>query len=1155
MKNQKSSRAPKRGDKSKNRSKPAKPAARPASSPRRSSAKLPSPAPVAVAPPAAAPVAPPQPQAQDTFPIVGIGASAGGLEALEEFLRHVPMRCGMAFVVVQHLDPTHKGAVVELLQRTTPMPVVEVRDGLKVEADHVYVIPPNKDMSILHRVLYLLPPTSPRGLNLPIDFFFRSLAADQQERSIGVVLSGMGSDGTLGVRAIKEKAGTAFVQSLESAKFNAMPRSVIDTGLADVVAPAGELPARILAYHKRASYLSKPEPELEDKSHSALDKVFILLRSHTGNDFSLYKRSTILRRIERRMSLHQMDKMADYVRYLRENPREVELLFKELLIGVTNFFRDPAAWEHLKKDVLPELLRSRALTRVVRAWVPGCSTGEEAYSLAMVLFEVLNEIKPVASISVQIFASDLDGDAIELARQAVYPTNIAADVSPERLSRFFHQEERGYRVRKEIRDMVVFAPQNIIMDPPFTRLDILACRNLLIYLSPELQRKLIPLFHYALNPGGVLLLGNAETVGTFTSLFSAIDAKGRTYRRIDTPAEPPLVEFPPALAVARQAAGGAPAEEAAEPAVPAPNLPLLVDRLILQTHSPPAVLTNEKGDILYVSGRTGMYLEPAVGKANLNVFAMAREGLRYELSSAFSAAIRTREPVTVKGIRVRSNGSSQTINLTVQPVPEPKALRGTLIVVFTEVAAAPAGPPSTKAVKSRVSARIAELEHALQHAREEIQTTREEMQTSQEELKSTNEELQSTNEELQSTNEELTTSKEEMQSMNEELQTVNHELQSKVDEVSRSNNDMTNLLNSTDIATLFLDGEMRVRRFTIPTTKLFNLIPTDAGRPITNITTELVYPELPEDAQEVLRTLVFKEKQIASRDGRWFTVRVLPYRTLENVIDGVVLTFSDATAATQLKNNLREQAIEARQVTDSLQALALGCSADGACDYVSRPWAEYTGVPERQHYGYRWLEQVHPEERERVRAEWSAAVKSGTVLNTEFRLLSRAIGGDAYRWFRARSMPIRDEQGKLVKWYLTAIDVDDLRQAEATQREASERLGTVLEGIDDAFIALDGAQTITYFNAAAERMFARARGQVVGKGFVEVFPEASGSAFMAKLEEAGKRQRVLSFRAELEGAGRRQPYAIRLRPFSAGVSLFCKRVDGAEPGSLPTESL
>jgi PAS domain S-box-containing protein len=1114
------------------------------------------------APPAAPPAAAPQPalaaaaakpagtQDKDRFPIVGIGASAGGLEALEDFLRHMPSHPGMAFVVVQHLDPTHKGAVVELLQRTTAMTVVEVQDGLRVEPDHVYVIPPNKDMSILHRVLYLLPPTSPRGLNLPIDFFFRSLAADEQERSIGVVLSGMGSDGTLGVRAIKEKAGTAFVQSLESAKFNAMPRSVIDTGLADVVAPARELPSRILAYHRRATYLSKPEPEsqLADKSHSELDKVFILLRSQTGNDFSHYKRSTILRRIERRMSLHQMDKIADYVRYLRENPREVELLFKELLIGVTNFFRDPAAWERLKKDALPDLLRSRLKERVVRAWVPGCSTGEEAYSLAIVLFEALNELKPAASISVQIFASDLDRDAIEVARQATYPTNIAADVSPERLNRFFQQQESGYRVRKEIRDMVVFAPQNIIMDPPFTKLDIVSCRNLLIYLSPELQRKLIPLFHYALNPGGVLLLGNAETVGTFQSIFTPLDPKGRTYRRVDAPAALPPVEFPSAMALNRLATGDVSSEESIESGgAPLSNLPLLVDRLIVQTVAPPAVLTNEKGDILYVSGRTGKYLEPAAGKASLNVFAMAREGLRYDLSSAFSAAVRGKEAVTVKGLKLRNNGLSQTINLTVQAVTEPKSLRGSMLVVFSEVAAAAAaGPPSTKPVKGRVSARIAELERELQEAREEIQTTREEMQTSQEELKSTNEELQSTNEELQSTNEELTTSKEEMQSMNEELQTVNHELQSKVDEGSRSNNDMTNLLNSTDIATLFLDSELRVRRFTTPTTKLFNLIPTDSGRPISNITTELLYPELRDDAKEVLRTLIFREKQVAARDGRWFTVRVLPYRTLENMIDGVVLTFTDATAATQLKTSLHDQAMEARQMADSLQALALGCSADGSCNYVSRPWVEYTGIPEQQHFGHRWLEQVHPQERERVRSEWNAALKAGTPLDIEFRLHSRATGTLSYRWFKTRAVPIRDDTGKVAKWYLTAIDVEDMRQAMATQREAAERLSTVLEGIDEAFIALDSTLNITYFNGAAERMFERARDQAVGKRFIEVFPEAAGSMLAKNLADAGKRQNVLSLQAELTAAGRKQSYALRLQPSSTGISVFCRRSERPE---------
>jgi two-component system CheB/CheR fusion protein len=445
-------------------------------------------------PAAPVPPEPLRPRTQNAFPIVGIGASAGGLEALELFLRHVPAGSGMAFVIVQHLDPTHKGIMVELLQRTTPMPVVQVKDRQKVAPDRVYVIPPNKDMSILHGVLHLLEPAAPRGLRLPIDFFFRSLADDCQVRSIGVILSGMGSDGTLGLRAIKENAGVVFVQAPASAKFDGMPRSAIDAGLADVVAPAEELPGRIIKYLKHAPLIAKPDQSRESKTESGLEKVFILLRTQTGQDFSLYKKSTIYRRVERRMGLHQIDKIAIYVRFLRENPQEIELLFKELLIGVTSFFRDPPAWEQLKDEVIPTLLAAHPKGGVLRAWASGCSTGEEAYSLAMVFKEALERVKPAGNFSLQVFATDLDRDAIDRARAGVYPANIAADVSPERLRRFFVQDEHGFRVGKEIRETVIFAPQNVIMDSPFTKLDLLICRNLLIYLDPGMQKNSYPSF-------------------------------------------------------------------------------------------------------------------------------------------------------------------------------------------------------------------------------------------------------------------------------------------------------------------------------------------------------------------------------------------------------------------------------------------------------------------------------------------------------------------------------------------------------------------------------------------------------------------------------------------------------------------------------------
>ncbi len=848
--------------------------------------------------------------ASSSFPIVGIGASAGGLEALDQFLGRVPKRSGMAFVIVQHLDPTRKGIMGELLQRATSLKVIQVKDRTTVRPDHVYVIPPNKDMSILHGVLHLLKPTAVRGMRLPIDFFLRSLAQDQQERSVGVILSGMGSDGTLGLRAIKEKAGVVLVQEPTTAKFDSMPRSAIDAGLADIVARAEELPGKILAYLERTPLLARTEEVLEDKAQSALEKVVILLRAHTGNDFSFYKRNTLYRRIERRMGIHQIKKMAAYVRYLQENSQELDLLFKELLIGVTNFFRDPAAWQQLSEAAIPSLLASRMPDTTLRAWVAGCSTGEEAYSLAIVFKEALEVVKPGGKFSIQIFATDLDKDAIEKARSGFFPANIAADISETRMKRFFKKEAHGYRVSKEIREMVIFAPQNLIMDPPFTKLDILCCRNLLIYLTTEVQKKLIPLFHYSLLPGGILFQGSAETVGDFTNLFVPLSAKSRLFRRTESILRPDEIVFPSAF-TARP-----PVVSEARPATTPPaSLQTLADQLVLQNYAPPAVITNETGDIFYVSGRTGKYLEPASGKANWNIFAMAREGLHYELANAFKEAQRKKGGVTLHGLKVGTNGGTQCVDVTVRRLEDSGALQGLMMIVFTDVAA----PATTKATGQAKkpdarSPRVSELEQQLLQVRGESRATHEEMQTTQEELRSANEELQSTNEEMQSTNEELTTSKEEMQSMNEELQTVNTELQVKVDELSHASNDMKNLLDSTDIATLFLDKELQVRRFTPQATKIIKLIPGDVGRPITDLASELQYPELADDARTVLETLLPVEKPIGCRDGRWFTVRIMPYRTLDDRIDGLVITFADITMsrATAAKLGVRQASLEKR---------------------------------------------------------------------------------------------------------------------------------------------------------------------------------------------------------------------------------------------------
>jgi two-component system, chemotaxis family, CheB/CheR fusion protein len=833
-----------------------------------------------------------------SFPIVGIGASAGGLEALELFFGNVPENCGLAFVVIQHLDPNHVGIMPELLQRTTGMKVLQVTDHLRVQANHVYVIPPNKSMSILNGCLHLFEPVELRGLRLPVDYFFRSLAQDQHEKSIGVILSGMGSDGSLGLKAIKEKNGIVAVQDPSTAKFDGMPQSAVNSVIVDILAAATELPAKLISFLKLSPSLVQ-KATIDDKSISNLEKIVILLRAQTGHDFSLYKKNTLFRRIERRMSVHQIDKIANYVRFLQENPKELDVLFKELLIGVTNFFRDAAVWKKLKEKVIPDLFDELPNGHILRAWITACSTGEEAYSLAIVFREAYEKIKHDKTFTLQIFATDIDSDAIEIARKGLFSENIAADVSPERLSQFFMKEENGFRVNTAIREMVVFAPHDVIKDPPFTKLDLLSCRNLLIYLESELQKKLMNLFHYSLNAGGVMVLGSAENENSQNNQFVPLDAKLKIYKRSVISSTNEMIDFPSSFTHSK-----AIKPKETKPVKVAENIQILTDQLLLQRFAPASVLINSEGDILYITGKTGKYLEPAAGKANWNIYAMAREGLRNELPGAIRRAKQNYDAVKLLNVKVGTNGGTQFVDVTLQLIEKPDAIKGTIIIIFSDVANIPRSTISKTKKGNLSTIREQELALELQRANEELQSTREEMQTTQEELKSSNEEMQSTNEELQSTNEELTTSKEEMQSLNEELQTVNIELQSKIAEYMVASNDMKNLLNSTDIATLFLDKELNIRRFTDTITKLFKLRPTDIGRPFTDMVTDLQYPEIANHALEVLRTLVFKETDISTIDRLWFTVRIMPYRTHDDHIDGLVLTFIDITKAKRTEAEL-----------------------------------------------------------------------------------------------------------------------------------------------------------------------------------------------------------------------------------------------------------
>jgi len=870
------------------------------------------------------------------FPIVGIGASAGGLAAFEAFFSGMPAHTdsGMAFVLVQHLAPDHKSLLVELVKRYTRMQVFEVEDGMRVLPNCTYIIPPNRDMALLNGTLQLLEPVAQRGQRLSVDFFFRSLAQDQRERAMCVVLSGSGSDGTQGVRAIKAEGGMAMAQNPDSTEYDGMPRSAIGTGLIDYTLPPAEMPAQLIAYFAHA--LGKAplrEPQPATKSDDLRKKIFVLLRSHTGHDFSQYKQNTVNRRIERRMAVHQVEQLDQYLQYLQETPAELDALFRDLLIGVTNFFRDKEVFEALQQQ-LALVLAAKPADSPLRVWTAGCSTGEEAYSLAILLREQMDALKK--TFKVQVFATDIDARAIDTARAGVYSASIATDVSPERLARFFSAEDGGYRIHKNIRDLLIFSEHDVTRDPPFSKLDLVSCRNLLIYMGPELQRKLIPLFHYALNPSGSLLLGSSETVGDFTELFAPIDRKSKLYRSQGDQRASKQSSFGGFSPRPNDMTGGA-SQMRSSTRVGGLALRELAERALL-SRAPVGALVNDHGDILYLHGQTGKFLEPSPGEPVLNILKMARQGLRQELTRALQRALAQDELVSCPNLRVKTNGDYTTINLTVQPIFAEAADVGRsslFLVAFEEVAGldgpvaaptdAPAAEPSSDAERQ-----IARLMHELRAKEEHLLSTQEQMQTSNEELRSSNEELQSTNEELQSTNEELETSKEELQSVNEELATVNSELQAKVTDLSRANNDMNNLLAGTGVGTVFVDHQLCIQRFTPAVTQLINLIRSDIGRPLGHIVNNLQgYDRLVLDVQDVLDTLTPKEVEVQTHAGAWHLLRIRPYRTLENVIEGAVITFMEVTEQKRAQavllehESLRRMAAVMRDADDAITVQAL----------------------------------------------------------------------------------------------------------------------------------------------------------------------------------------------------------------------------------------
>lgn len=887
------------------------------------------------------PSVPPTPSPASTFPIVGIGASAGGLAAFAAFFSGMPATDapGMAFVLVQHLAPDHDSILTELIQRTTRMQVTEVQDGMVVQINCVYIIPPNRDMAFLNGALHLLEPTAARGQRLPIDYLFQSLAQDQQDRAIGIVLSGTGSDGTLGVRAIKHGGGMVMVQNIASSEFDTMPRNALDTGLVDYELPPAEMPDQLIAYVSHA-FGRPPRTAATEQplSEQALKKVFILLRAQTGHDFSLYKPNTVYRRIERRMAVHQVETLDSYVQYLQKTPLEVEALFRDMLIGVTNFFRDPDAFAALESNIIPKLFEGKASGGVIRTWTAGCSTGEEAYSIAILLQERLEALKQ--NYRIQVFATDIDSRAIAVARAGIYPASIANDITPERLARYFTLEPGGshYRVHRGIRDMLVFSEQDLIKDPPFSKLDLISCRNLMIYLGADLQKKSIAMFHYALNPGGMLFLGTSETVGEFGDLFATLERKSKLYQRKE--------DFQGAQRAALGRFLSSPGRKELEPAavsggagqVAKLSFRELTEQTLLRQIDKVGALVNAQGDVLFLHGRSGLYLEPTPGEAGIsNILKMARDGLRRDLTTTLHKVVRGKEPASALGLRVKTNGHHTLVNLKVCPVAQSPvaALESPLYLVMLEQAQALSTPLALAAAQPKLAhapsesldanAQIAELNDELQAKEEYLHAANEELETANEELKSSNEEMQSVNEELQSSNEELETSKEELQSINEELTTVNTELQAKVGDLSRTNNDMNNLLAGTGIGTVFVDHKLHILRFTPAATQIINLILSDVGRPVGHIVSNLVgYDRLVEDTQAVLQTLVPKEVDVETTGGKFFTMRILPYRTLDNVIEGVVITFVEITEIVRTRealhkaNELLRLAVVVRDASDAI---------------------------------------------------------------------------------------------------------------------------------------------------------------------------------------------------------------------------------------------
>jgi two-component system, chemotaxis family, CheB/CheR fusion protein len=979
------------------------------------------------------------------FPIVGIGASAGGLEAYQQLLTHLPDDTGMGFVVIQHLDPNHESRMVDLLARYTHMPVSEATQGVKVEPNHVYMIPPNVNLAIVEGKLQITPRAKGRGLHLPIDYFFRALAEDQKTHAVGVILSGTGSDGAQGICEIKAMGGITLAQDEHSAKYAGMPHSAVESGCADLILPPEEIARRLarIRTHPYLNLISQPPALINDDVETQYRKVLTRVRAITGVDFTMYRDTTIKRRILRRMALHTQETMADYIRRLEHDPQEVRALYHDLLINVTSFFRDPVLFDALKQQVYPQIVRDKEPLSTVRVWVPGCSTGQEAYSIAMSLIEFFDD-KPHRA-PIQIFATDIsDPTYLDKARAGIYPDNIEAELSPERLKRFFQKEDHTYRIDKSIRDLCVFARQNLTADPPFSHVDMVSCRNVLIYLAPPLQKRVLPTFHYALNSPGYLVLGSSESIGDNVELFEITDRVNKIYAK--KPAvNRPLIHFAPEdhrstshLIEKRGATlGSTPADFQRE-----------ADRLLLGRYAPPGVLVNENLDIVQFRGRTSNYLEPPPGEPTTNLLKMAREGLFLELRSAIEEVRKQHRAVRRAGVCVRVDGDSRSVNLEVVPVRPPASHDICFLIMFDETPAPErAGDTNGEAPGRRSEAEeereVVQLRRELTAIKEYLQSLLEQQDAANEELRSANEEVLSSNEELQSTNEELETAKEELQSTNEELTTVNEQLQTRNSDLNLLNNDLSNLLASMAIPVVMVGPDLRIRRYTDAARRVFNLRANDIGRPLTDLQRNIEITDLDGLIHEVIDQVQLREREVRDFDGRWHRLRIHPYRTADHKIDGAVILLVDIDDIKRSAEAIRESEERFRLLADTAPVLIWLNGADGY-EFVNKAYMEFVGAgSEAELHGDIWSRYLHPEDHEDYVKTYSAAVAQRVPFEAYFRM-RRSDG--AYRWMKSLGVPRLSADGRFLGYVGSSIDITDVKSAEQALREKDERLRLALEG-------------------------------------------------------------------------------------------------------------